>query len=178
MALYMLFPFWKRVSTMAAKRASADLVKINVRMREVLRHRIEDDARARDISMNAAFIDRVERGFHDENLFGNPSIYRLMVLLATVVGGVERRIGRSLFSDYATYAACSAAITGALRMLAESSFTEEEVRAADEGASLLSGEPREKLSPAALALDAAFSALQEAMARAATISKKGEEAGE
>jgi hypothetical protein len=153
----------------------SDQRHVNVRMREDLRVQLADDATRRDVSMNAAIIERLERGFRDEALLGGPSTYRLMVLLSSVVTGVERRMGRSLFSDFATFTACSAAITQALRLLGESSFSEEEVRAAYEGASLLSGEPGEKLSPVALALDAALPAFREAMATA--ISKESAEAG-
>lgn len=51
---------------MTQRRDETTQVKINVRMREALRAEIERDAEAKNVSMNAAIVDRLEASFRND----------------------------------------------------------------------------------------------------------------
>jgi hypothetical protein len=46
-----------------AKRKRTDVVKLQLRIRELLRKRLEDAARVKDVSLNAEIVSRLEESF-------------------------------------------------------------------------------------------------------------------
>lgn len=142
---------------MPAKRDRSELRHINLRMREGLRANLEREAESLDISLNEAINRRLERTLSEERTaaemivtqFGKDSIYKLMLVLARAIEGVERRTGCSFETDPNTFAGCKKAIDLMLGGLAPAG-TE-----MTEGGGLLSGGLPADLSPYSQALGAA-----------------------
>ncbi len=97
------------------RRKKADRLQFNVRMREVLRAKIEKAANARDVSLNTEAVDRLEKSFladerrEDVNqaaLFaamGGEENYRAFRFLFLPVPLIERETGKTWQDDPVTY---------------------------------------------------------------------------
>jgi hypothetical protein len=150
---------------------------LSMRTTKEIKDKIETASKTSGRSMMAEAEYRLEQSFLTEELIGNPSAYRLMLFLGSIVNGIERKTGKSIFSDFSTFTACGAAISHALRFLGESSFGRDEMRAAYAGASLLDGGAPDELSPMARAQAAALEVLRQKFEQAKEIAESNK-AGE
>ena len=72
-----------------ARRAQSETVQIGLRVKEPLRARLEEAARARGVSVNAEVVRRVEASFEQdrwiESVFGSEDVFRLMQAVAAAM---------------------------------------------------------------------------------------------
>ncbi|SJM33126.1 hypothetical protein [Mesorhizobium delmotii] len=65
-----------------AKRGDSPTADLKVRMKEPLRAKIEAAAAAKGVSMNAEAVDRLDRSFDDDTLFGSSVVRNWAIRLA------------------------------------------------------------------------------------------------
>jgi Arc-like DNA binding dprotein len=124
------------ISSEGGRLMERGVAKINVRLPDDLRAKVERDAAARDMAMNKVIIERLERSFSEdsegkrriEDLFGGEHIYKFMLAIAQVVRMIEQRSGKPIF-DWLTYRSIQEGITKFLKAL-EPEPTKEERDAA------------------------------------------------
>ena len=73
-------------------------VQLKARMKEPLRARLEEDAKSRGISLNAALVDRLELSVHEDEAryreFGSRATYNFMKILAMAATIAEEETGK------------------------------------------------------------------------------------
>lgn len=89
---------------MRPRREPGDTVQLTkVRLKASLHAKLEADAEAQQITLNAALADRLERSFADETAaYGGPRLAAIFRQLAASLYGKNLEIGSNVFSDFAT----------------------------------------------------------------------------
>ncbi|MBV9201240.1 MAG: hypothetical protein JO320_03300 [Alphaproteobacteria bacterium] len=90
------------------ERKATDTVQLKLRIREDLRQRIEAEANARKISLNAVMVERLERSFDDASMAIRLPYRADLQRVAAEQGRsirdeIERRLERSLIDDLIMY---------------------------------------------------------------------------
>lgn len=92
-----------------------ELVGISLRIREPLRHRIEQAASRRGVSMNSEIADRLTRSLDDDDRTGSPATAALVRAILVAIETAERDSGKSWCDDLETVACAGRLIEKAVR---------------------------------------------------------------
>ena len=92
-----------------------ELVGISLRIREPLRHRIEQAASRRGVSMNSEIADRLTRSLDDDDRKGSPTTAALVRAILVEIETAERDTGKSWYKDLETAACAGRLIEQAVR---------------------------------------------------------------
>ena len=92
-----------------------ELVGISLRIREPLRHRIEQAASRRGVSMNSEITDRLTRSLDDDDRTGSPATAALLRAILVEIETAERDSGKAWYEDLETAACAGRLIDKAVR---------------------------------------------------------------
>ena len=107
-------------------------VAITLRLREDLRDRLADAAKAGDTSLNSEIVTRLGQSMSEQTLLGGNSTASAMRALATEIANVEQRTGKSWREDVRTFYAAQEVILIALGRFAPPVINQDRVSAASE----------------------------------------------
>jgi hypothetical protein len=83
-------------------RTATDTVQFKLRMREDLRQRLEDAARARKISLNAAIVERLDASFffaETAETMGRSDLFMVIHLLAAAIKRIENMRNKKWYEN-------------------------------------------------------------------------------
>jgi Arc-like DNA binding domain len=101
------------------KRKSTDIIKMNVRMREVLRQRLEREAKRNATSLNSEIVRRLEQSLAVEDrisdLVGGEKNLQLFKVLGPAIAAIEAKTGAKWEDDVETWARVSKSFAAILQ---------------------------------------------------------------
>jgi len=87
------------------EREPTDIVQLKLRIREDLRQRLEDAAKASKISLNAAIIERIEKTFAFDTFMmpmGRQDLFWICSIFVGIIRTIEDKTGKRWTEDLAT----------------------------------------------------------------------------